>query len=75
MSNEIVAPWDDHTVQCLNKFQHGPMHPFTCGFDTRHVLVATNDGWVCPFDDYRQNWAMKWMTEPAAYENPEWMKR
>lgn len=54
-------------VQSLNEYQHsGAFHPFTCGsghrcdpqhLDGEGLLVATVDGWICPFCDYRQDWA------------------
>ena len=57
-------------VRSLNECQHaGVMHPFTCGgnrTDEKHldgegVLVATEDGWICPFCDYKQDWAHEYM--------------
>lgn len=49
------------------------MHPFTCGNrgDGNHVanavdlgaLVPTVRGWICPFCDYRQDWAHDFMCE------------
>jgi len=60
------APWDEETVKRLNLAQKNTaMHPYTCGSgnrtDEKHrdgagVLVATKDGWACPFCDYRQDW-------------------
>jgi hypothetical protein len=62
--------------------RRGDMHPFTCGgdrADAAHrryaeeagdgdwgVLVARQDGWVCPVCGYRQTWAHAFMaaTEP-----------
>lgn len=32
----------------------GVVHPYTCGKNSDHVLVATPDGWACPECDYRQ---------------------
>jgi hypothetical protein len=46
------------------------MHPFTCGsgnridaahLDREGVLFATPNGWICPYCDYRQNWAHDFM--------------
>jgi hypothetical protein len=68
--NKIYAPWDEETVAALNEYQeHGHFHPFTCGrgADGTHVsgvsLVATADGWRCPFGDcdYTQGWAWTFM--------------
>lgn len=28
----------------------GNVHPMTCGNDSSHVLVATDDGWMCPVE-------------------------
>jgi hypothetical protein len=69
-------------VQSLNDFQKsGYMHPFTCGSgnrcDEKHLdgeglLVATENGWECPWCDWRQNWAHDFMKnrawEPAALQ-------
>lgn len=51
-------------VQKLNCYQHsGAAHPFTCGsgnrtdvthVDGEGVLLATAQGWMCPFCDYQQ---------------------
>lgn len=66
------APWTPEQVAALNARQRdGSYHPFTCGgnrtdanhLDGEGVLVATPDGWVCPYCDYRQNWAHAEMLE------------
>ncbi len=45
-------------VESLNSYQiSGAFHPFTCGgdrtdkdhLDGEGLLVATEDGWLCPF--------------------------
>lgn len=61
------APWTPEEVARLNEWQRdGWGHPYTCGsgrrtdkdhLDGEGVLVATPDGWVCPYCDYRQDWA------------------
>lgn len=52
------APWNDETIARLNAHQHDDrFHPYTCGYDSRHILVATREGWKCPECDYTQNWA------------------
>jgi len=65
MGNLLRPPWTPEQVEALNAAQRDPSrHPYTCGnnrTDARHtdgegVLVATPDGWVCPFCDYRQPW-------------------
>jgi hypothetical protein len=57
-------------VESLNAYQaSGAFHPFTCGgdrTDEKHLdgegrLVATAEGWVCPYCDYKQDWAHEWM--------------
>lgn len=63
----IEAPFTQEQCDALNKRQRdGTFHPYTCGSgrrkDSAHrdgegVLVATLQGWICPFCDYRQNWA------------------
>lgn len=63
--DQITAPWDKDTVRALNTFQRmANAHPFTCGNqgdeahpDGQSDLVATKDGWICPYCDYRQAWA------------------
>jgi hypothetical protein len=61
----------------LNKAQTtGRVHPFTCPdrSDGNHrsfngdfgALVATRRGWICPWCDYRQDWAHVFMATAAA---------
>lgn len=60
------TPWPPELVAALNaQQQSGMVNPYTCGSgrrtDARHldgegVLVATADGWACPYCDYRQDW-------------------
>jgi len=68
------APWTQEQVDRLNEFQRsGKFHPFTCGgnrTDEKHldgegVLVATVNGWMCPYCDYRQDWVHQFMLEPV----------
>lgn len=53
------APWTDEEVAALNEWQaSGKFHPYTCGkCRNRDGLLATNDGWICPTCDYKQDWA------------------
>jgi hypothetical protein len=53
-------------VKSLNEYQQaGYFHPFTCGgnrTDEKHldgegILVATENGWECPYCSFRQDWA------------------
>jgi hypothetical protein len=66
------APWTEEEVQKLNEFQKdGRFHPFTCGGDRKDryhldgegILVATTQGWMCPFCDYKQNWCHQVMID------------
>lgn len=60
----MKAPWTTQQVEELNYLQQcGMVHPYTCAnrSDARHtdgegVLVATENGWICPYCDYKQNW-------------------
>lgn len=60
MPKMIEAPWTDHQVANLNRWQRcDHVHPFTCPnyHDGSRVLVAENNGWHCPSCEYRQTWA------------------
>jgi hypothetical protein len=51
------TPWSVEQVECLKRRQDDDnFHQYTCGNDSRHVLVPTTDGWVCPECDYKQDW-------------------
>lgn len=62
MPEQVFTPDEVHS---LNEYQNsGFAHPFTCGSghrtehpDGEGILVATTQGWVCPYCDYRQDWA------------------
>jgi len=68
-SGRAAQVFSPEEVFRLNNYQHsGCFHPFTCGSDDRinhpdgeGLLVATIYGWICPYCDYRQNWAHPWM--------------
>lgn len=74
----INAPFSAEQVAVLNQFQRlRNFHPFTCGsgnrtddahLDGEGVLVAAKEGWICPYCDYRQNWAHGFMADPQALE-------
>ena len=75
--NKIFAPFTPEQVIALNAFQASTLgHPFTCGgnrTDENHLdgegkLAATEAGWICPYCDYRQDWAHAPMAEPAKKE-------
>lgn len=65
------APWTKEQVDALNRYQEkGMFHPFTCGSgnrtDEKHldgegILLATVNGWMCPYCDYKQDWAHEFM--------------
>ena len=71
--SEIKAPFTPEQVAALNGWQQGDgCHPFTCanGRDEKHLdgegaLVATQEGWVCPYCDYKQDWAHDFMTRES----------
>lgn len=73
---KIRAPFTALQVQGLNEYQTGTdfghkMPPFTCGNrgDGQHgeeggdkgLLIATEQGWVCPCCEYTQDWAHSFM--------------
>jgi hypothetical protein len=70
-----VPPWTADEVASMNGYQaSGAGHPFTCGNDecrggkpdprSRYApLLATEDGWVCDWCGYTQDWAWLWMTD------------
>jgi hypothetical protein len=60
----------DEQIKSLNEYQHaGKFHPFTCGgnrtdehhLDGEGILVATTEGWKCPYCSYTQDWAHPFM--------------
>lgn len=69
---KVLAPFSETQVESLNGYQKsGVGHPFTCAYrgDGSHpynaVLIATEDGWICPHCPYTQNWAHTEMTDNA----------
>lgn len=73
--SKIYAPFSDEQVKNLNDYQKlGIVHPFTCGkdHDGNRVLVATNNGWVCPTCDYSQNWAHEFMGTNVQEIKDQW---
>ena len=72
--DKINAPFTPEQVVALNEFQvSDESHPFTCANrgggnhaewnGDQGVLVATVHGWICPFCDYRQDWAYEFMAD------------
>lgn len=68
----IKKPFTKEHIAALNEYQKsGKFHPFTCGgnrtdknhLDGEGILVATEDGWICPYCDYKQDWAHEFMTK------------
>lgn len=67
----VPAPWTQKQVEMLNEYQRaGWMHPFTCGSGSHEnvegILIAKPAGWICPFCDFKQNWAWDFMFEEGA---------
>lgn len=73
-TREIFSP--DEIASLFTYQLDGQFHLFTCGNrdDGNHrivggdlgMLIPTRDGWICPFCDYRQDWAHDFMkTYPA----------
>lgn len=51
------APWTPAQVLVLNNYQVGKFHPYTCGGCTpARDLIATEEGWVCAWCGYKQDW-------------------
>lgn len=63
--DKIKAPFTQEQVENLNRFQSlGYVHPFTCGNDKcRAILIATENGWICPECGYEQDWAPSTMAK------------
>lgn len=69
----IKAPFTEEQVKSLNFYQENQKyHPFTCGsgnrIDDKHldgqgILLATENGWICKYCSYTQNWAHLFMTD------------
>lgn len=66
MSEIIKAPWTVEQIEALNLYQKSNLlHPYTCGgnrkdknhLDGEGILVANENGWVCSYCDYKQDWA------------------
>lgn len=72
--DDIRAPFTPEQVERLNRRQFdSPCHVYTCGgdrTDERHldgegVLMATTEGWKCPYCAYRQATApASWVGDP-----------
>lgn len=71
VTGKVFAPWSEIQVKRLNDWQlNENVHPFTCGsgkrrdashLDGEGVLVATRNGWICPYCPYTQDWAHDFM--------------
>lgn len=69
MNKIVKAPFSDKQVSALDERQRNPtLHPYTCDKSspecvTKHFtgadgkLIATKEGWVCPCNEYTQDWA------------------
>jgi len=63
---KVIAPWTTEEVKALNQYQKlNPTHAFICSeqHDKESVLVATEDGWICPIVGcyYARDWAEDFM--------------
>jgi hypothetical protein len=69
---KLTAPFPYELLASFNQYQHGFLHPLTCGNDrgdaahreyaSTHggdygALVATQKGWECPVCHYLQEWS------------------
>jgi hypothetical protein len=70
--SDIRAPFTLEQVERLNQWQFsGSFHPYTCGgertdelhLDGEGVLMATTEGWQCPYCNYTQPSASAHMVE------------
>jgi hypothetical protein len=70
--DQINSPFSPEQVARLFEYQLAyQFHPFTCAHrgDGKHLqigsdlgmLIPTVRGWICPFCDYRQDWAHSFM--------------
>ena len=76
----MQAPFNEEQIKSINEFQQsGAFHPFTCGSgrrtdadhtDGEGLLVATADGMICPFCDYRQDWVHDFMADGSWKKSP-----
>lgn len=63
MGPQVRAPWTEDQMESLKDFQDSPYwHAFTCGKCGAFLKVVTG-GFVCPWDDYDQDWAHEFMTD------------
>lgn len=74
--NMVKAPFTLDQVKNLNEYQSlGKWHPFTCcspddisecqrkSGASEGILLATEEGWICPCGKYTQDWAHHFMTD------------
>ncbi len=71
-NNKITLIFTPEKIKELNEYQqNGKYHPYTC--DRNHeecevnivprdyskdgVLIATEEGWICPCGKYKQDWS------------------
>lgn len=69
---------DESTPSCKRResarlrFDEGKEVPYTD--ENEGVLIPTEDGWLCPCGEYRQNWAHESMIQGLLPPNPqEWL--
>jgi hypothetical protein len=76
--NQIKSPFTKEQVDNLNEYQQkGMFHPFTCDRKAQEcevnvsprdytkdgILIATEQGWICPCGKYTQNWCHSFMSD------------
>lgn len=74
MNTNDKKPFSEEEVENLNNFQmNSNFHPFTCcsagtkeNCERRNgtgdgTLIASEDGWICPCGEYKQDWAHDFM--------------
>lgn len=57
--NIIHTPFSEEQVKNLNEYQKIEfVHPYTCenNHTESRILIATENGWICPTCKYTQNW-------------------
>lgn len=67
----------DNTKNCKrsaasNRRFHGENVEYN--FENEGMLKATEEGWICPCGEYKQNWAHAFMIEPINNLKEHWQK-
>lgn len=69
----IHTPFSNEQVENINNYQtKGSYHPFTCCGDNgcdrnkqenHGILIAKNEGLICPCGKYKQDWVHSFMSK------------